>query len=248
LFVKSRGISFSVHLNIIIQMNRIDRLLGIITTLQSKKYLPAEKIAKKFNISVRTVYRDIKAIGEQGIPVSFEQHKGYFLVDGFFLPPVSFSNKEANALLLMQSVVERFADKSIAANYNAALDKVKAVMRHSDKEKMDFLQEHTRFQTMRGFSLDFDHLSQLQEAISSKQIIELQYKNTKEEISNRKVEPIGLIFYAYNWHLAAWCYKRNDYRDFRVSRILKVKNTEQHFKKKTHMDLNEYMKMLPVNY
>jgi predicted DNA-binding transcriptional regulator YafY len=229
-------------------MNRIDRLLGIITTLQSKKYIAAEKIAAKYNISVRTVYRDIKAIAEQGIPVSFEQHKGYFLVEGYFLPPVSFSNQEANALLLMQSVVERFADKSIAGNYYTALDKVKAVMRNADKEKMDFLQEHTRFQTMRGYSLDFDHLSQLQDAITAKQIIELQYKNTKEEISNRKVEPIGLIFYAYNWHLAAWCYQRNDYRDFRVSRIIKIKNTEQPFKKKKHMELNEYMKLLPVNY
>lgn len=65
-------------------MNRVDRLLGIITTLQTKKFVTAEKIAAKYNISVRTVYRDMKAIGEQGIPVSFEQHRGYFLVEGFF--------------------------------------------------------------------------------------------------------------------------------------------------------------------
>lgn len=229
-------------------MNRIDRLLGIITTLQSKKFVGAEKIAAKYNISMRTVYRDIKAISEQGIPVSFEQHKGYFLVEGYFLPPVSFSNPEANALLLMQSVVERFADKSTAAHYTAALDKVKAVMRHADKEKLDFLQEHTRFQTMRGYSLDFDHLSVLQEAIAAKQVIELEYKNSKEVVSKRKVEGIGLIFYAYNWHLAGWCYARNDYRDFRVSRIIKATNTQQAFKKKKHIELNEYMKQLPVNY
>jgi predicted DNA-binding transcriptional regulator YafY len=229
-------------------MNRIDRLLGIITTLQSKKFVSAEKIAAKYNISVRTVYRDIKAIAEQGIPVSFEQHKGYFLVEGYFLPPVTFSSKEANALLLMQAVVERFADKSIASNYYSALDKVKAVMRNADKEKLDFLQEHTRFQTSNALHLDFNYLSQLQEAITSKQIIELEYKNTNDEASKRLVEGIGLIFYAYNWHLAAWCHKRNAYRDFRVSRILKIKNTEQPFKKKDHMDLNEYMKLLPVNY
>jgi predicted DNA-binding transcriptional regulator YafY len=229
-------------------MNRIDRLLGIITTLQSKKYVSAEKIAAKYNISVRTVYRDIKAIAEQGIPVSFEQHKGYFLVEGYFLPPVSFSNQEANALLLMQSVVERFADKSIAANYYAALDKVKTVMRHGDKEKLDFLQQHTRFQTCDAVELDFSYLSQLQEAITAKQIIELEYKNTNEEKSKRLVEGIGLIFYAYNWHLAAWCHKRNGYRDFRVSRITKIKLTDQPFKMKKHIELNEYMKLLPVKY
>ena len=89
-------------------MNRIDRLFGILTLLQSKKYVPAEKIAERFGISVRTVYRDIKALGEQGIPVSFEQHRGYFIVQGYFLPPVSFSTEEANALLLVQSMVSGF--------------------------------------------------------------------------------------------------------------------------------------------
>jgi predicted DNA-binding transcriptional regulator YafY len=67
-------------------MNRIDRLLGILTLLQSKKYVPAEKIAGKFYISTRTVYRDIKALGELGIPVSFEAPKGYFVVQGYFCP------------------------------------------------------------------------------------------------------------------------------------------------------------------
>ncbi len=229
-------------------MNRVDRLLGIITTLQTKKFLTAEKIAAKFNISIRTVYRDIKAIGEQGIPVSFEQHKGYFLVDGYFLPPVSFSSEEANALLLMYNVVERFADKSILNNYTSALDKVKSVMRHTQKEKLEVLQQHTRFQTGRPGYTDFEHLSILQNAVSSKTILEIDYKNNSEEISKRKVEPIGLIFYAFNWHLAGWCYKRNDYRDFRVSRMIKVKDTHEPFQKKKHMELNEYMKQLPVNY
>ncbi len=61
-------------------MNRIDRLFNILTLLQSKKYVPAEKIADKFNLSIRTVYRDIKALGEAGIPVSFEPQRGYFIV------------------------------------------------------------------------------------------------------------------------------------------------------------------------
>ncbi|MEQ9415647.1 MAG: HTH domain-containing protein, partial [Cyclobacteriaceae bacterium] len=67
-------------------MNRVDRLVGILTVLQSRKYSTAEKIAEKFDISVRTVYRDIKALGEIGIPVSFENNKGYFIVSGYFLP------------------------------------------------------------------------------------------------------------------------------------------------------------------
>ena len=85
-------------------MNRIDRLMGITTVLQSKKYATAEHLAEKFDISVRTVYRDIKALGEIGIPISFEPNKGYFVVQGYFLPPVSLTSEEANALCLIESL------------------------------------------------------------------------------------------------------------------------------------------------
>ena len=105
-------------------MNRIDRLFGILTLLQSKKYVTAEHIAEKFGMSVRTVYRDIKAIGEQGVPVSFEPNRGYFIMQGYFLPPVSFTSEEANALLLMEYLVPGFADKSIHTHYSTALSKV----------------------------------------------------------------------------------------------------------------------------
>lgn len=229
-------------------MNRIDRLLGIITTLQSRKYVAAESIASKYGISVRTVYRDIKAIGEQGIPVSFEPNRGYFLVQGFFLPPVSFSPDEANALLLMQAVVERFADKSILKHYSSALDKVKSVMRQSQKEKLEELENHIRLQTAFPGLNDFEYLSVIQEAIASRTILDLRYQKTNHEVSRRQVEPIGLVFYAYNWHLAAWCHQRREYRDFRVSRILNVTNTAQPFRVKKHIGLNEFMKQLPVTY
>lgn len=229
-------------------MNRIDRLFGILTFLQSKKYVTAEAIAEKFSMSVRTVYRDIKALNEQGIPVSFEQHKGYFIVQGYFLPPVSFSTDEANALLLMERMVEGFADRSIQTHYTSALNKVKAVMRHSDKEKLEFLNKNMRFQMPDCFLPDFEYLSPLQNAITSKHIVLLDYKNNKSEVSMRKIEPIGLVFYAFAWHLIAWCHLRSDYRDFKVSRILKVKDTGEPFVNPEHIDLNEYMKLIPVDY
>lgn len=229
-------------------MNRIDRLFGILILLQSKKYVTAEKIANKFHISVRTVYRDIKALAEQGIPVSFEQHKGYFVVQGYFLPPVAFSSDEANALLLMETMAYGFADKSIRTHYSSALNKVKAVLRNSQKEKLEFLNNNIKLQLHASINHDFDYLSILQMAISSKLIIEIEYKKSNDETSLRQVESIGLVFYAFNWHLIAWCHQRQDYRDFRVSRILKVKNTDMPFRKSDHIELNDYMKMLPVNY
>ncbi|WP_234735436.1 helix-turn-helix transcriptional regulator [Tellurirhabdus bombi] len=229
-------------------MNRIDRLLGILTLLQTKKYVTAEAIASKFQISVRTVYRDIKALGEQGVPVSFEQHKGYFVVQGYFLPPVSFTSEEANALLLMENLTKRFADKSIETHYSSALNKVKSVLRGSQKESLELLTNTIFLQAPAAFNPDFAYLSTLQKAISGRETLEIDYKNQAEEVSTRLIEPIGLIFYAFNWHLIGWCYKREEYRDFRVSRMQQVKLTGQPFRKNDHIEVGEYMKLLPVNY
>ena len=76
----------------------------------------------------------------------------------------------------------------------------------------------------------------------------MQYKNNQEEISTRKIEPIGLIFYAFNWHLIGWCHLRKEYRDFKVSRIQNIQVTTENFTVHKHMELQDYMKLLPVNY
>jgi predicted DNA-binding transcriptional regulator YafY len=229
-------------------MNRIDRLFGILTLLQSKKYLTGEKIAEKFHISVRSVYRDIKALNEQGIPVSFEPYRGYFIVNGYFLQPVSFSTDEANALLLMESIVSGFADKSIHLHYSNALTKVKAVLRSSQKESIEHLANNIKFQAPPCFIQQSDYLSTIQQAISQRRVLEIEYSNLQKEVSRRKAEPIGLVFYAFNWHLIGWCHLKKDYRDFRVSRILHLQCTEEGFIKKKHIEMNDYMKQLPVDF
>jgi len=229
-------------------MNRIDRLFGILILLQAKKYTSAERIAEQYGISIRTVYRDIKALGEQGIPLSFEPNKGYFIVQGYFLPPVSFNSDEANALLLMERFLEGFADKSILNHYTSALNKVKNVLRATQKEKLENLNEHIKLQLPERLKNNFEYLSDLQNAISAKCIIKMDYKNNKAEVSKREVEPIGLIFYAFNWHLIAWCHLRKEYRDFKLNHIIQVKCTEIPFRKTEHMHVSEYMKILPVNF
>lgn len=229
-------------------MNRIDRLFGILTLLQSRKFVPSEKIADKYQISIRTVYRDIKSLVELGIPVSFESSRGYFIVQGYFLSPVSFSNEEANALLLIESLVNGFTDKSTQKHYTSALDKIKAVLKGQQKDTLESMYEKILLQKPSCYNMHFDYLPILQNAIATMTIIEIEYKNKNEEISKREVESVGLIFYAFNWHLIAWCYRRNSYRDFKVSRIIKITDTGKPFKKQDHIRLSDYMKELPVDY
>ncbi|MNV29738.1 HTH domain protein [compost metagenome] len=227
-------------------MNRVDRLFGIVTLLQSRKYVSAERISEKFEISVRTVYRDIKAIGEAGIPVSFEPNKGYFIVPGYFTPPVSFTLDEANALLLSQSLIAGFGDRSIQTNFDSALTKIKAVLKQIDKEKIDLLDQSIKFQVPHRLSNEFDYLSEIQQAITEQNQVRISYFSLKEELLERTVEPIGLVFYAFSWHLIGYCQLRKDYRDFKLDRIKELRKTLNPFEVNKHISLSEYK--LPVNY
>ncbi|RXK86555.1 helix-turn-helix transcriptional regulator [Filimonas effusa] len=229
-------------------MNRIDRLFAILITLQSKKYVTADAIAAQFGMSVRTVYRDIKALTETGVPISFENQRGYFIVQGYFLPPVSFTNEEANALLLMEAITSRFADKSIQQHYTTALNKVKAVLRGTQKERLEQLGAQITSFSPCGATNDFAWLSDLQRAIGARFVVKIHYQNVAGEISEREIEPIGLIFYALNWHIIAWCHLRQEYRDFRASRILRLWVTGDAFRKQDHMSMTTYTARMDEEY
>jgi predicted DNA-binding transcriptional regulator YafY len=226
-------------------MNRIDRLMAIVTTLQSRKYVTADYIAEKFGISIRTTYRDIRAISEIGIPVSFEPQKGYFIMQGYFFPPVVFTQQEANALILLESIAKKFGDESIQKHYTSALNKVKAMLKGAEKDKADFIQSQikTTYAPPIGNG-EFSYLADIQDSIVGKKILKVVYINAQDKETTREIEPIGLTFYGFNWHLIAWCWHRQDYRDFKVARINSLENTHQPFRKTNHPSVDEYVKTL----
>ncbi len=225
-------------------MNRIDRLFGILTILQSKKFVSASYLSDKFEISVRTVYRDIRALEELGIPVSFEQPKGYFIVQGYFLPPLSFTIAETNALILMASLSEKYADKSINKNCQNALTKLRAVLRYGDKEKAELITSNISVWTSDNEYSANEYISIIQKSIVEKTILEIEYTDNNNKISVRELEPIGLTFYSNQWHLIAWCWKRKEYRDFKIKMISKLLETYKPFKKNEHFSVNQYIQQL----
>ncbi len=227
-------------------MNRVDRLFGIVTLLQSRKYVTGEQIAQKFDMSIRTVYRDIKAIGEAGIPVSFNPNKGYFIVPGHFTPPVSFTREEANALVLSQTLLSGFGDVGIQMHFDSALTKIKSVLKQVDKEKVSMLDHSLKLQLPLRLSTEVNYLSTIQVAIAEQKQVIIDYENLKAEVSTRTLEPIGIVFYAFAWHLIAYCHLRKDYRDFKLSRIAHLQLTHEDFSVKKHLPLGEYK--LPVDY
>ena len=229
-------------------MNRIDRLSAILIQLQSKKVIRAQEIADRFDISLRTVYRDIRALEEAGIPIGSEAGIGYFLAEGFHLPPVMFTKNEAGSLLLAEKLVEKMTDSSVDQNFKSAMFKIKSVLNSGDKDYLDNLDTFINVSYyIPKVSADFPNnfISDIQNAIASKNIISIEYMSaSKNEITTRNIEPVGICFYGSKWHLIGFCTLRNDYRDFRVDRIKSLINTGNYFLKQKKKSINEYFKLL----
>lgn len=226
-------------------MNRIDRLHAILTHLQSKKRVTAQEVADRFNISLRTVYRDVKALEESGVPVIGEAGSGYTIMEGYRLPPVMFTQEEASALLLGAKLAEYLSDESIKKHFNAALFKIKAVLRTSDKEHMDQLNDNiVVLSRLPADDSAGRYLVDLQKALGDKKVIQIRYQSGQDAVTERTLEPIGLCHYGQAWHLIGWCHLRNGYRDFRVSRIQNLQILDKTFEPETHPSLQEYMQTM----
>ena len=228
-------------------MNRIDRLTAILIQLQTKRWLTASEIADRFEISQRTVYRDLRALDEAGVPIGAETGKGYFLVDGYHLPPVMFSRDEAGALLIAYKLVEKLTDSSVRQNYVNAIDKIKAVLPEKDKEYVDQLNSQVEvfYQTQsdsKGYPNSF--LIAIQQALANSKCISISYHaiHSDEKTCGRIVDPLGLVFYGNAWHLIGYCKMRNEMRDFRLDRILDLDVTDENSTERDKGDLNNYFK------
>lgn len=226
-------------------MNRIDRLFAVATHLQSRKFCTAESISEKFNISVRTVYRDVKALQEVGVPIGFEPAKGYFVVSGYFLAPLAFSTEEISALLVSEKLIAGFGDQSVRKHHSAALAKIRSMLRLTQRNTMEELETALRLQLPARLDYTQEHLIEIQQAIAEKCQLLISYTDRKQELTTRHVEPIGIVFYAFDWHVIGWCHLRQDYRDFRLNSISSLKKG-QAFIKSDHIAFEKYE--LPVNY
>ena len=230
-------------------MNRIDRISAILIMLQTKRIIKAEEIARRFEISKRTVYRDIRALEEAGVPIGAEAGVGYYLTEGYHLPPVMFTKYEASSMLTAEKLVEKFTDHSIEKNFKSALDKIKSVLPISEKDFLEMLTPHIAIlQNYVSTGTDFPNnfLSDIQQALAAKRVIKVDYYAlySDELTKGRLVEPIGICYYGFAWHLIGYCRLRDDYRDFRIDRIKDLFLTDEKFSTDNRIPLHEFLQGL----
>jgi predicted DNA-binding transcriptional regulator YafY len=200
-------------------MNRTDRLYAIVEELRARspRAVSASKLAERFEVSARTVERDVLALQEAGVPIYAETGRrgGYALDAARTLPPVNFTAAEAAAVAATLSAT---TTSPFAASARAALTKIMAAMSEKDVAAA---------RELGGRVLLFSPPDErappvpraVEEAIMDRRVVRLRYADKNGRETDRVVEPLAIIGITPNWYLSAWCRLREDVRVFRVDRI-----------------------------
>ena len=208
-------------------MRRADRLFQLVQLVRGRRLSTAEYIARRLEVSVRTVYRDIADLQAQGVPIEGEAGVGYRMGAGFDLPPLMFTRNEAQALVAAVRIAQPRLDMALAASAQAALSKILAVLPAAERAAAESLavfappvgtDEATRAR-----------LEPLRIAGESRHKVHLRYLDLKDQPSERTVRPLGCFYWSEVWTLAAWCEMREDFRNFRVDRIQQLTVLDERF-------------------
>lgn len=227
-------------------MNRVDRLLAQILYLQSRPLCTAEEMAEHFGLSLRTIYRDLAALSEAGVPVVAQAGVGYSLARGYHLPPVSFNTEEASALITGGLLVERSADPSVRRPMRSALMKVRAVLPRALQAQMVRLEQSMATTATPEQPTKAADLNTLQQALAQCRVLRFSYLGLgKPDATEREVEPLGLIHYLERWHLIARCRRRQEVRDFRTDRMSRVSMLKEIFEPRTDFVIGDYIQSMP---
>jgi len=225
-------------------MNRFDRITAILIQLQSRKIVRAQDLADRFEISLRTVYRDINSLAEAGVPIIGEAGVGYSIMDGYRLPPVMFTREEARTFITAEKLMEKFTDFSMQSHYQSAMYKIKAVLKTTEKTMVENLENHIEVRrSFRPLDRGTDNaLDLLLKSISEKKAVTIKYKTLgADQTSERTIEPVGVYHENNNWYAIAYCHLREGYRNFRSDRIQKIELTEHSFNLQ-HAPLKDFLK------
>jgi predicted DNA-binding transcriptional regulator YafY len=205
-------------------MNRIDRLFGILLLLQRRRRVRAEDLARAYEVSERTIYRDMLALNETGVPIVSLPGVGYELVEGYYLPPLLFSAGEASALFLGAQMLQAHAIGRLGGAAERALAKIAVILPAELRQQAEHMAETIEFvMPPARFDLDDPLLTTSQQAIRERRVLRLRYHGyNRDQLTEREIEPHYLTYSNGAWYINGYCRLRKDIRGFRFDRIEKL--------------------------
>lgn len=223
-------------------MNKFDRITAILIHLQSKRLVTAQELSDRFEVSPRTIYRDIETLYNAGVPIIGEIGVGYSMMEGYRLPPVMFTQEEAIAFIMAEKMVDKYGDAQNSKHFQSALFKIKSVLRSTEKEKTEEMDNRITIVKSEQQSEVIDkNLPLIMRSLTDKEALQITYtaldpKTTASQI----IEPIGIINENGVWNTIAYSNQIKEYRHFRIDRISQIKLTGKPFSQQ-HLNLKEYI-------
>ena len=209
-------------------MRRADRLFQVVQLIRGRRLSTAAYLAQRLQVSLRTVYRDIADLSAQGVPIDGEAGVGYRMRSGFDLPPLMFTAGEAKALVAAVRLAQPRLDAGLSTEAESALSKTLSVLPPATRAAAESLAVYAP-----SYPLDEPVRSRLEavrQATESHRKLRLHYRDLREAETHRTVRPLGCFYWGRIWTLGAWCEERNDFRNFRLDRIVQLAVLEERFR------------------
>ncbi|ASP40306.1 DNA-binding transcriptional regulator [Bacterioplanes sanyensis] len=228
-------------------MRKAERLFQLLTLFQGRRRpLTGEQISQLLEVSKRTVYRDIAALQQSGIPIEGEAGVGYVLDRHFLMAPLMFNHDELVAIRLGMSLIRASGDDALCQAAEQVLHKVAAIL--PDTEKDPFSRSALVVPSLNLAAEIRRHLTVLRGAIRQQQCVQLHYRDEQGQTSQRCIEPLGIMCYVRHWTLIAHCRLRQDYRAFRLDRILSMTVSDDVFDVEEQKSLPHYLESMQQQY
>ena len=220
-------------------MRPADRLFRLVQLIRGRRLSTAAFLAERLEVSLRTVYRDIAQLQHQGVPIEGEAGVGYRLGSGYELPPLMFTQMEANALVASVRLAQAWLDPTLALAAEASLSKILSILPMAARAAAETSPIYAP--TIKLDEATQQNLQTLREAAQKRQKVTLNYRDLSEKTSKRVVRPLGCFFWGKVWTLGAWCETRQDFRSFRLDRMEKITVSETNFSLEAGKGLADYL-------
>ena len=231
-------------------LNKTERLFALVLLLQNRPNMSSRDLAEHFGVSRRTIFRDLRTLGESGVPLTYAEDGGYEILEGYQLPPLMFSAREAATLLIGTEFTTLQPDASLRTDAGAVAMKIRSVLPETVRDYIDRLQERTVLEPFNetqgrgGATGDEQGLwFELSEAVARQRKVKMTYYvASRDEETVREVDPLGLVYYSDHWNLIAYDHLREGVRNFRLDQIKKLRTRFDTFEPPEGFDLREHLR------
>ncbi len=222
-------------------MRKAERLNEIVHHLRRMhQAVTADTLASLFEVSPRTIYRDIQDLMDNGIPITGEAGVGYVIDKQYHLPPIMFDADEIEAIALGIGMVSNWTDDAFARKAKSAYQKIQATL---TAPMIHELTQISTFSAPSRYKIPWKvNFTEVRECIRRKQFVTFSYLDLSDQVTERTIRPLALISFSPIWLLAGWCEMRQNFRNFRLDRISDFSVSPQRFRDEKGKALSDYLK------